>query len=407
MKTVPPPLLLRPFKLAPPHATASAASRATKRKGPPNPPPPQLSLRQQHTLQKLYAQREQQHHEDDITGSADAGLTPSHVRLFLIGKLAAAKTIEAFAPGQDEWCADCCKKELAAARKDRQKDSNGRSASLKEAAPEPLSGAAANTTAASAPAPAKKIHVGPRMHDGSRVWPPLGWSPKQSLAGLSSASKDECTEVPEEGVARLVSRFSSNGRGSSGDLAQLETQPGHNWSAIYGPVRRLFDVGYGLSATDDPLSEEPYCKTGRFRAGARGSSYSSEGFRYTFSSTALPTSAASSPGCCSRFSSEKSLSVGIAGGAEQHRQRQQQQGSSRLSEAHPTEGPSETARENKHGGGEHGKAGALLTKLAAIGHRIRRASVNALRGSLLGPHPPADTPCRKEPTELVEAQASS
>ncbi|KAL8453378.1 hypothetical protein Emag_001894 [Eimeria magna] len=385
-------------------------SRATKRKAPSNPAPPQLSPQQQHTLQKVYAQEKQQHHEYGITCPANEAEFPSHVRLFLIGKLAAAKTIETFVQGQDEWCADCLKKELAAARKDRQKDSNGRSASVKEAAAEPLSGAAASSTAASVPAPAKKIHVGPRMHDGSRVWPPLGWSPKQSLAGSSSASKEECTEVPEEGVARLVSRFSSKGRGSSGDLAlELETQPAHKWSAFYGPARRVFDMGYGLPAADDPVSDEQYCKSGRFRAAARGSSYSSEGFRYTFSSTALPTSAASSPGCCSRFSSEKSLSVGMAGGAEQHRQRQQQQCSSRFlgSEALPTEGPSEASRENKHSGGEHGKAGALLTRLAAIGHRIRRASVNALRGSLLGPHPPADNPCRKEPTELVEAQAPS
>ncbi|KAL8272128.1 hypothetical protein Esti_003971 [Eimeria stiedai] len=413
VQTIPPPLALRSVKPPQPRITASAASRAAKRKAlSSNPASTQLSLQQQHTLQKLRAHVERahverQHHADDISYHANAAVIPSHVRLFLIGKLAADTTIETFMRAQDQWCADCLKKELAAARKDKQKDSTGRSASVKETGAETLSAAAASPAAASAPPAAKTIHVGPRMHDGSRVWPPLGWSPKQSSAGLSWASKEECTEVPEEGSARLVSRFSSKGFGSSGDLElQLETQPAHNWSAIYGPVQRVFDMGYGLSAADDRLSEELCCKAGRWRAAARY--YSSERIRYTFSSTAVPTSAISSPGCCSRFSSEKSLSLAMGGGAEQHRQKSQQKCSSRLLGAGtlPMKEP-ESSRGKEHSSGENGKAGALLTKLAAIGHRIRRASVNALRGSLLGPYPPADSPCRREPAELVEAQASS
>ncbi|KAL8437548.1 hypothetical protein Efla_000411 [Eimeria flavescens] len=422
LQTTPPPLALRPEKPSRRRVSADAAAGSASLQG--------FELRRAGRMGgELIQQPQQQQKGKRGVYCLQEPSLPAYIRLCLIGKTAATATRQALLKGGGGlWCAECIRKDLAASRTERQKESVSSGAAAGEARADPPPAAHAARRAADTPQPAaaataaaKRIHVGPRMFDGSRVWPPSNWAPKGASSGdlAEQGAAAGRADIREEGVALLVSPYGSRRSGSSGNLVELETQCSHPKSLMCRQLRGLFGGSKGASATaEEPIREEKnyYPSWGRTTAQPCSSSLTDD-TRCTFASTAVPTSVASSPGLCSSVGSESSLSSApTSAGIEQQRQQQQQHRRRPVFvDILPLKGHQqpvyrqvgEQAEGSKGLFASSGQAGpdpdenqsnVIIAKLAAIGQRLRRASVNALRTSLLGP-PTRRGPCRRDREE--------
>lgn len=268
----------------------------------------QLQAQHQKKMQEEPLERNELHRNKDV---------PSYYRLELIGKMATQWTTEVLVQNGNEWCAGCVRSEMAVARKERIKNGGHRRFFLDNEGGEPLPGtstANAATAAAGAPPTLKHIHKGPRMEDGTRVWPPPGWSPKASPRSLHEEGDSEgfVSAVQDESTADPLVPYNTGSSSNSSDDVVLQREAviiatGPRPLATRGSAMQLASIA--LPATTTAPAGAPGKRTRRrgWLFGF-GRTTPTEARRSTVDSTAVPTSIASSPGYSSSLSSAERLS---------------------------------------------------------------------------------------------------